>query len=263
MIPQLFLHMKQFSFFAIFYFLSQSVIALSVYGSPNVIRIEGPITNNTFSQVKQDLSDWKKQDPIPAGLIVLLRSPGGNGEAAIQIGRILRHHNAHIFAMDQCESACVFILAGGVVRATNGPIVGVHAGRLTLTNNQGQIVKEIDASQSLENSFKLTAFNSESHQYLNEMGIRKGLIDVMLAHQTKSTFKLSEFELLQFGVIGFDDQYLRKRGDLYQSLPKSERINRIELYNRTLSVPKYCSQAWFNNSAFVDCYKAVLFGKAP
>jgi len=85
----------------------------------------------------------------------------------------------------------------------------------------------------------------------------------MLAHQTKSTFKLSEFELLQFGVIGFDDQYLRKRGDLYQSLPKSERINRIELYNRTLSVPKFCSQAWLNNSTFVDCYKAVLFGKVP
>ena len=231
--------------------------------TPRVVRINGVITSDTLDQVERALSDWKTRDPIPGGLMVLLNSPGGNGEVAMRIGSILRHKNAQVFVIGQCESACVFILAGGVVRVANSASVGVHAGRLTLTNRNGEIIKEIDSSQSLTDSFKLTSFNSLANKYLSEMGIRNGLIDVMLAHQTKQTYKLTDYEMEQFGVVGFDNQYLRKRGDLFEALPQSDRLNRIELYNRTLSVPKYCSSQSSNNDAFVKCYRAVLFGKTP
>ena len=243
--------------------LYQSAQAITPAEQPRVIRIEGIITNQTLHQMKIDLAGWKNHDPFPGGLIVLLNSPGGSGEVAMQIGRILRRENAQTFVTGQCESACVFILVSGVARAANNDTVGVHAGRLTLTNNNGIITKEIDASQNLENSFKLTSFNSEANQYLSEMGIRNGLIDVMLAHQTRQTYKLTEFEMQQFGVVGFDNQYLRKRGDLLATLPKDSSINRIELYNRTLSVPRFCNKQSANNAAFVECYKAVLFGKTP
>lgn len=239
------------------------VLATTSSETPRVVRIVGVITPNTLDQVEQTLSDWKNHDPIPGGLIVLLNSPGGNGEAAMKIGRVLRHKNAQAFVIGQCESACVFIFAGGVVRAASSASIGVHAGRLTLTNRNGDIVKEIDSSQSLTDSFKITAFNSVANKYLSEMGIRNGLIDVMLEHQTKQTYKLTDYEMEQFGVVGFDNQYLRKRGDLFEALPKSERLNRIELYNRTLSVPKFCSSQSSNNDAFVKCYRAVLFGKTP
>ncbi|QWD59562.1 hypothetical protein [Polynucleobacter sp. MWH-UH35A] len=230
---------------------------------PRVIQVDGVITNNTLHQIRQDLAGWKNQDPIPGGLIVLLNSPGGNGEVAMQIGRILRRENAQAFVVSQCESACVFILAGAVVRAADTASIGVHAGRLTLTNRSGVIIKEIDSSQSLENSFKLTSFNSQANQYLSEMGIRNGLIDAMLAHQTKQTYKLTELEMQQFGIVGFDNQYLRKRGDLFSTLPQADRVNRIELYNRTLSVPRLCKGQNGNSNTFLECYKAVLFGKIP
>lgn len=244
-------------FFAIL--LNQLVLASEPSNSPLVLRINGIITSNTLSQIELAVSNWKNADPIPGGLIVLLDSPGGNGEAAIQIGRLLRKKDAHVFVTGQCESACVFILAGGVVRAANPNSIGVHAGRLTLTNRNGEIIKEIDSSQSLNDSFKLTSFNSLANQYLSEMGLRNGLIDVMLAHKTMRTYKLTDYEMDQFGLIGFNNEYLRKRGDLFENLPRSERINRIELYTRTLSVPRFCASQSTNNDGFIKCYRAVLF----
>ena len=253
--------MKHSAFLFIVFWFSQNIFAASPTAASRILRIDGIITANTLNQIEQNLSGWSNQDPIPGGLIVLMNSPGGDGQAAMKIGRLLRRENAQIFVIGQCESACVFILTSGVVRAANSGTVGVHAGRLTLTNRNGEILKEIDSSQSLTNSFKLSGFNSEAHQYLSAMGIKNGLIDVMLAHQTKQTYKLTDSEMLQFGVIGFNNEYLRKRGDLFESLPAPEKINRIELYRRTLSVPMYCSKQSSNNDAFLECYKAVLFGQ--
>lgn len=253
--------MKKFLLLFLVFLLLQSLRVLASSDMPRIIRIEGVITNHTYTKIQKDLANWKNHDPIPAGLIVLLNSLGGNGEIAMQIGRLLRQHNAQAFVNGNCESACVFILAGGVVRAANTGSVGVHAGRLTITSRDGGIIKEIDASQSLENSFKLTSFNSMVNQYLFEMGIRNGLMDVMLSYKSKQTFKLTEMEMLEFGIVGFDNEYLRKRGDLFALLPKSERINRIQLYNRTLSIPKLCSSQ--SNDVFIKCYESVLLGKIP
>ena len=255
--------MKSFFFFLLVLCLNQYTYAAPSKAAPRVLRIDGIITTNTLHQVEQELSGWVNSDPIPGGLIVLMNSPGGDGQAALKIGRILRRQNAQIFVIGQCESACVFILVSGVVRAANSGTVGVHAGRLTLTNRNGVILKEIDSSQSLSNSFRLTSFNSEAHQYLSEMGIKNGLIDVMLSHQTKQTYKLTDYEMQQFGVIGFDNEYLRQRGNLFESLPPPQRVNRIELYNRTQSIPKLCSSQSSNNNAFIDCYQSVLFGQKP
>lgn len=150
--------------------------------SPRLLRLDGVITENTAQQFNQQLSGWTNQDPIPAGLIILLNSPGGDGEAAMKIGRLLRAKKAQIFVIGQCESACVFVMAGGVVRAANSDTVGIHAGRLAMTNKDGKILKEVDAFQSLPNSFRLTSFNSNAHKYFSEMGFSPGFLDGMLAH---------------------------------------------------------------------------------
>ena len=256
------IHLKHLSFLLVSIWFSHHLLAAPQV-SPRIIRIQGVITGNTLHQIEKDLFGWSNSDPLPGGLIVLLNSPGGDGQSAMQIGCILRNAKAQIFVTGQCESACVFILASGVVRAAPSGSVGVHAGRLTLTKPNGEIVKEIDSSQSIPNSFKLNTFNSAAHQYLSQMGLKNGLIDVMLAHQTKQTYKLNDYEMLQFGVVGFDDDYLRRRGDAFEGLPLPERVNRIELYKRTLSVPKQCGSQTSNNNAFIECYKAVLFGQNP
>lgn len=57
---------------------------------PKVIHINGPISFKAYSKLSSDLRGFHNSDPIPAGLIVFLDSPGGAGEAAIELGRLLR-----------------------------------------------------------------------------------------------------------------------------------------------------------------------------
>lgn len=226
---------------------------------PKVIRINGVITATTLFNVSQSLSGWSNKDKIPGGLLVLLNSPGGDGDAAMAIGHLLRQKKAQTFVTGRCESACVFILASGVARAARPRTVGVHAGRLTISDPQGKVLKEVDATRSLNDSFKLTTFNSDIRNYFAEMGIGHGLLDVILAHQTKQTYQLTEHEMKAYRLIGFDNEYFIERVVAFQRLPNPERINRIELYNRTLSVPSLCQLSASKNNEFVSCYKAVLF----
>ena len=251
--------MRQISAFLTIAFFCLEVQAASVSQPPKVINIDGSITNSTLLEVSQKLTGWQNFDPIPGGLIVLLDSHGGDGEAAMAIGRLLRQKKAQTFVTGQCDSACVFILAGGVVRAAKSNTVGVHAGRLTLMDPRGRVVKEIDATRSLNDSFKLTSFNSDIRKYFAEMGIEHGLLDLVLAHKTKQTYQLTDLEMKQYRLIGFDNDYLNERVSVFQRLPDGERINRIELYNRTLSVPNLCTLNSLNNTGFINCYKAVLF----
>lgn len=253
-------------FYAVF--LSIALTCFGVFAASEAIesrfiRIDGSITANTLFEISQKLAGWSNEDPVPAGLIVLLNSQGGDGEAAMQIGRVLRQKKAQVFVTGRCESACVFILASGVVRAAAPGSVGVHAGRLTLTDRQGKVLKEIDASRSLDDSFRLTHFNSEVRQYFAEMGIEHGLLDVVLAHRTMQTYKLTDLEMKQYRLVGFDSQYLRERSLLFEKGSGSERINRMAFYDRTLSVPMRCKASASNNDAFLVCFKNLLFNGQP
>lgn len=251
---------KAFSIWVIAYALTVfATSALSEPQQPQVIRINGAITSNTLIELSQKLIGWRNDDPIPGGLIVMLNSPGGDGDAAMAIGHLLRQKKAQTFVTGRCESACVFILASGVARAARSRTVGVHAGRLTISDPQGKVLKEVDATRSLNDSFKLTSFNRDIRKYLAEMGIEHGLLDVILAHQTKQTYQLTDQQMKQYRLVGFDNDYLNERVAVFQSLPDTERINRIDLYNRTLLVPSLCLLSSLSNSDFVNCYKAVLF----
>lgn len=229
----------------------------------HVLHINGPISLHKQVLLNQQLARINpvdpEQEPIPAGLIVLLNSPGGDGEIAMALGRQLRARNAHIFVTGRCDSACVFILASGVVRAALPGSIGVHAGRLTQTDAQGRITREIDASQSLQDSFRLTGFNSQIRHYFNEMGIGHGLLDVILAHPTRQVYTLDTEALYQYGLLGFSNDYLNQRAALYNKADMDHRINRIELFNRTMAVPTRCRSATGSDAEFIRCYNDVLY----
>jgi len=62
-----------------------------------------------------------------AAVNVHLDSEGGSVDSAIEIGRFLRDKNSNVMvsAGEQCASACLFILAGGVTRYLGGRL-GMH-----------------------------------------------------------------------------------------------------------------------------------------
>lgn len=229
--------------------------------NPRLIRLNGPISSDMQARLKLSLAHFNNKDPFPAGLIVLLDSPGGDGENAMQIGRLLRDSHAHVFVTRRCESACVFILMGGVVRAATAGSVGVHSGRLTMMTREGKVVEEIDASKNLGTSFQLTTFNTSVREYLREMGIAHGILDVMLAQPPDRLYYLTTTELDRYQVNAISTPYLEERLSTLIRDASVPVMTREVFTRRTLSVPRRCGATQDSDLFFTQCYRQTLLAK--
>ncbi|NDY84376.1 hypothetical protein G3I67_14170 [Orrella sp. NBD-18] len=222
-----------------------------------VIRIEGSISNKVLESVRASV-DQVQGDPRPAGLIVLLDSSGGDGNAAMKIGRILRRSKAHIFVTGQCLSACTYVLASGVVRGASAYTVGIHRGRITISDADAKVLKEVDVSKDQAAEKMMKDFERDAAFYFAEMGMPADLFRVMQAHEKKGVYRLSAREMSFYGLVGFDPNYLEHRTLEYESLKSPNRLDQNELVQRTAKVASICSEHKKNASDFVQCYKNVL-----
>ncbi|MDO8713925.1 MAG: hypothetical protein Q7K13_05540 [Polynucleobacter sp.] len=240
---------------------ADQVIAESVLQPPPgqvvVIGLTGLISKNALKKIQQSIGQVRG-DPIPAGLIVLLDSPGGDGVAAMQIGRLLRAANAHIFVTGQCASACIFVLASGVVRVAPSYSVGIHRGRITLSDSNAKIIQEIDAGESAAAKSALQAFEKQAPVYFSDMGMSPALFPLMQSYQFKGVYRLSASEIMKTGLVGFDKAYLRSRAGFYEQLPAPYRMDSDELERRTMRVASRCSGFEKQHLDFIRCYKQTL-----
>lgn len=95
------------------------------------------------------------------------------------------------------------------------------------------------------------------------MGVSNGFLDAMLAHKTYQTYKLSEAEMREYSVVGFENSYFQERAKVFERFKGQNQINRMTLFNRTLSVPGLCKAQASNNTAFINCYESVLYERIP
>lgn len=103
------------------------------------VTIAGTLNNRQVDQLRAAIGKMRGE-ALPTGLIIILDSSGGDGRAAIAMGRMARENNAHIFVKGTCRSACVFLLAGGVYRDARAFAIGIHRGRITRTvPGQGEV----------------------------------------------------------------------------------------------------------------------------
>lgn len=225
--------------------------------SVSVITITGGISNRTLETVISSLPKGKG-DPIPAGLIVLLDSSGGDGVAAMKIGRLLRHARAHVFVTGLCSSACMFVLASGVVRGAPAYTVGIHRGRITVTNADGKILKEVNANENVKASEALRKFEHEAKAYFADMGMSPSLFDAMQAHTQKGVYRLSHIEVAKFGLVGFETQYFNERVRFFDAQKGAYKMNGTELRSRTARVASRCGEFQSDRKEFVACYSEVL-----
>jgi len=256
-----------FQFFLLFVFLSHSGFLLADVGErPNagsqvtVMTIKGPISNKTVGFVQTSL-EKVHGDPIPAGLIVLLDSSGGDGIAAMKIGRMLRPARAHIFVTGHCSSACTFILASGVVRGAPAYTVGVHRGRITKTDGAGKILSEVDLTENPKAAAALKKFERDAKAYFAEMGMSALLFETMQSHERKGVFRLSHAEIAKFGLSGFDPQYFAQRSQFYEAQKGVYRMDGQELRRRTAKVASRCGEFQSDRKGFTGCYLEVLRDK--
>lgn len=222
-----------------------------------VISISGQISKNLLATIERSVAQVSG-DPIPAGLIVLLDSPGGDGEAAMKIGRLLRRLKAHVFVTGQCASACIFVLAGGVVRGAPGLSVGIHRGRITLSDANAKVLGDVDVSQSPEARSILNRYEHAAEVYFSEMGMSPALFEAMQAHQQKGVYRLSAKEIFLFGLAGIEPVYLAQRAPVFEKLKRPERMDSAEFLRRTMKVASHCAKFDRKPTEFLACYKMVL-----
>lgn len=238
----------------------QTNSAISAPNSPSrvvVMSIKGPISRNLVEKVKSNLAQVQG-DPIPAGFIVLIDSKGGDGVAAMKIGKMLRDAKAHVFVNGDCASACVFILASGVVRGASAYSVGIHRGRITISDDNAKVIKEVDLDEDPKAKLALERFESASILYFKEMGLPPDFYHAMKSHKYKGVYRLSYEELIFYGLIGIEDQYLKHRSAFYEQQKGAFHMSKDEFHRRTLRVGTMCAPSTADQNAFVKCYKDSL-----
>lgn len=126
--------------------------------------------------------------------IYYIASPGGDVDEGMAIGRVLRRHNAVVYADGPCYSSCVFVLAGGVRRYLTGEgEVGIH--RSFVEGGTVDIAAYRAAHAGLDG--KVLA-------YFREMNVSPIVLDLMAQVPSEGIRILKDSELKALGLAGVD-----------------------------------------------------------
>jgi hypothetical protein len=199
----------------------------------------------------------ESSDPtlFPAGAIVLLDSQGGDGLAAMEIGRMIRAAKAHVFVVGRCASACVYLLASGVVRgvARDGAI-GIHRARLSAFV-KGLGIVDINSESNPKAAAALELGNRQTQEYYRDMGMPDALFPAMMAAPWDKTRYLDLAELPGFGLTGVDPAYWAER------VPAGAArygISEDEFERRAAAVGPKCLAGDAPSRTFVRCYRQLM-----
>jgi hypothetical protein len=157
-----------------------------------------------------------------------INSRGGDVDAAMAIGRMLRKENAWIEVNGLCISACVLILAGAVDRLIGADAkVGIHRPYLAI-HSQSSVTAD-----QVKNSYRTILHGMRV--YLREMNVSDRLADDMLAVAPEHVRILTEVELREYSLLGVDsvEQERRAVESEVQEVREAHRLGleRLE-YNR-------------------------------
>lgn len=222
---------------------------------PRVVSIgfKGSIRKSDVDRLQQAIA-LAGEEPLPARLIVFFDSGGGDGIAAMQIGRMLRHARAHVFVTGQCASACILAYIGGVYRDAVSGSLGIHRGRITVALPTGR-VNDLDPSSSPVARQFLSDAEAQTQDHMSEMGMPPSLFEAMQAVSPQSMRWLNSEEAAQLGLTGFDAAYLAERSTL---LSARYGIPAAEYARRAGTVLPHCAEVAARHPAFVACYRKQL-----
>ncbi len=174
------------------------LIIICNYSFANValvnLKIDGRITNETLKEFNQALIDIEKNHQTIVLNAVQLNSTGGSVEIGWEIGRLIRKKklNTYVGKDSRCDSACIYILIGGIQRYAFGE-VGVHRTTFATDVPDDKFVKPF-----IEESIKL------NNEYIKSMGISAMLSDALETTESWRIRSLTEVEKRQWQIFGTD-----------------------------------------------------------
>jgi hypothetical protein len=164
------------------------------------LRIYGMIDQSTLHKfqaiVETTRHEATNQDWFFTLFSVDLNSPGGNVDAAMAIGRIIRKEDSAVVVNQnsQCLSSCVLIVAGGSTRQLGG-LVGIHRPYFNVPT--GEISGETIAA-------RYRRVLQDIRTYLRDMNVAEKLADDMLRTNPEDIRLLSRADLANDGLTEVD-----------------------------------------------------------
>lgn len=157
-----------------------------------------------------------------------IESPGGDVQAAMKLGRLLRKHEASIYSRysgrSVCASACIFVFAGAPKRSV--------AGQMLIHRPYGAkgSVQDVQATAK-----QWKELQSSIRTYLEEMNIPGSLLDAINAVPSDKPRELTKQEL-SFYMLDQDDPVYVETQDAKRAAKLG--ISRTELLARKMQVEK-------------------------
>ena len=181
-------------------FNSSATVTLEKYKDTNevTIKIHHQIIEEDIVEFNNALQTIEKEKKVLHMNAVQLNSHGGKGSVGRKIGTIIKEKKLYTYVGPRsiCESACVYILMGGVVRYPFGEI-GVH--RTTYSDDA-----EIDDSMT-ESTVRFDIKTVK--EYSVAMGLTVALTEAMLNTESWKMRYLKEKEKREWQVFGTDRAY--------------------------------------------------------
>jgi hypothetical protein len=193
------------------------------------IAVEGAFDQGSAARLKKFLNHLGDRK-----LPIFFDSPGGIVAQSLAIGRLLRQremtagvartqsiectlispsaceklkHSGRPLKADlvtvraQCNSACVYALAGAKVREVlPGAHLGIHADKLVRIYNDGHMVAPTGAQLSKREKHRIVLDRRRLKSYIVEMGLSGDLIDAATAVSHDSIHRLSPDEVARYGI---------------------------------------------------------------
>ncbi len=224
---------------------------------PLVINIQGKISKLLLEKIRKMTQKLPTEHQFPPALLVILDSNGGDGDAAIEIGKILRSYHAHVFVSEKCGSACIFTFAGGEFRTSPPSSIGIHKPRVTLSDNGARTIKELDVSQSEHALHLLNNFDKKASDYLVQMGMGDGLYERIQSQKTKELYWLDEREVERYKLNGYTSEALEiTTNQLHQKT--AGQIDQNKVLANSADVLKECISLKKDTNNFAQCYINVM-----
>jgi ATP-dependent protease ClpP protease subunit len=216
------------------------------------LALKGPIDDSMAESLGSLFADFQRQadgNKQPSGLAhtqIRLDSPGGSVRAAMAIGRMLRKHRltAVVRPGAICNSACVLIYAGAVVRHGhfNSGVIGIHQPFFEMPG------RPIDVDEIRKTYARML---EDIRSYFREMNVSEQLADEMLKTPPNAIRYLTSEEQDHFGLVIFDP-IETEIANLEQT--RELGIERAEFTRRQALVVKICPL----NANYSDCNAQVM-----
>lgn len=222
------------------------------------VNYSGPIESADVEKFRSILGDAKRRTDFSKQ--IMLDSPGGDVDAALKIGKLIRASHLTT-ASKECYSSCVIVLAGGVARWPMTEFAGLQLGKVGIHRPYTMM----GVASYEKHREKFNKLEREIKKYLREGGVSERLWDDMIKTPPESMMLLDQKQLQAYGLSGLDPAY----ADYLDSKEASRYgVSKIEYLKRKAAIKVLCDSdaqvlADVTGQDLAKCRENVYRGHLP